>query len=245
MPVQKVCGQCGGQFNVPPRRADEVKFCSRECKTAAGRETIQCPSCAKPFERVKSANARSASAYCSRECYHSSLKGRALVLPVARPRYFKTCETCKVEFRVTKTRAETARFCSRKCQGNNEAWAAECSEKQQGAKGWRWSGGKYFAKSGYVREKRNVLGTSTALLEHRKVIQEAMLKLAPWHPFLIEVNGKKVLSSQIEVHHIDRVRENNELSNLLAVTKDAHAQIHHRNRKPDPWECWPPNPEKW
>lgn len=244
MAVEKVCERCGTKFHVPQRRSETVRFCSWACKDAGGRDTRPCAVCATPVTR-KVSEFRGRSVYCSDACKSKGMTGKPKVLDPARPRYFKTCETCKTEFRVTKTRAETARFCSRDCQGASETWKAQCSEKQQGEKSWRWAGGKYLMSRGYVREKRKCFGIEKAMWEHRRVVLDAMLLAAPTHPFLIEVEGKKTLNPAIEVHHIDRDRKNNALSNLLAVTKEAHAQIHHRKRKPDPWECWPPNPSKW
>jgi hypothetical protein len=72
-----------------------------------------------------------------------------------------------------------------------------------------------------------------------------MLEDDPEHQFLVEVNGHKRLHPDIEVHHIDRVRSNNVRDNLLAVIYTAHAQIHHKGKKPEPWECWPSNPKRW
>lgn len=244
MPVQKVCEQCGTKFAVPPRRAEEVKFCSRECKTAAGRVKLSCGVCGSAFERVRS-ELRGKDAYCSKPCYLTSQKGQPKAANPQRPRYFKTCEECSKEFRVTLTRKDTARFCSRECQGRNAAFRAECSEKQQGEKHWRWQGGRYKTHEGYIRHKRKVYGKEGFTYNHRDVVAQAMAEQCPRHPFLHEVGGRLRLRRKIDVHHIDRNRENNALDNLLAVTKDAHAQIHHRNRKPDPWECWPPNPTKY
>ena len=107
------------------------------------------------------------------------------------------------------------------------------------------AGGKYKTGRGYVRNKRVIHGVQSIASDHRAVITEAMMSEAQGHPFLVVVGGFVRLRHDIEVHHIDRVRENNAITNLLAVTKQAHAQIHHRNRKPEPWECWPPNPVKW
>lgn len=244
MPVEKVCERCGTKFHVPQRRSETVRFCSWACKDAGGRDTRPCTVCATPVTR-KVSEFKGQSVYCSTECKSKGMKGVPKVFASARPRYFKTCETCKTEFRVTKTRAETARFCSRDCQGASEKWKAECSEKQLGEKHWRWEGGRYKDHEGYVHARRRVFGVDVGLREHRQVVLEAMLIEAPNHPFVVEVAGKKTLDASVEVHHIDRDRSNNALWNLLAVTKEAHAQIHHRKRKPDPWECWPPDPLKW
>lgn len=244
MPVSKVCECCGKSFNTPLRRSESVRFCSLDCKTASGRERLSCSCCGNVFERVRS-ELRGKDTYCSKACYLKSMKGKKHPANPLRPRYFKTCETCKQEFRVTETRKDTARFCSRACQSMSTEFKKECSEKQQAEKHWRWTGGKYLTHEGYIRNKRKVFGKEGFVYNHRKVLLDAMLAECPDHPFIEWVDGKPGLSQEIDVHHIDRNRSNNELSNLLAVTKAAHAQIHHRNTKPHPWECWPSNPASW
>lgn len=245
MPVEKVCGQCGVGFSVPNRRHETVKFCSRECKTMAGNATYTCAKCGSLFTRKKSENPGSELRFCSVACSAGARKGRAHKVKPDAPRYYKVCEVCKVKFRVTQTRKDTARFCSKKCLSESPEFRKECSEAQQGEKHWRWGGGLYVSGSGYVRHKRKVLGSEKFNFNHRLVIFNALLDSDPTHPFIVEVEGVKMLDSEIEVHHIDRDRSNNALSNLLAVTKRAHAQIHHRNAKPKPWECWPSNPVRW
>lgn len=244
MAVLKVCACCGKEFSVPNRRHESVKFCSLGCKTNAGWEACTCAKCGVEFRRKKSEAHRGKRTYCSLECNHADKKGRVYSLP-ERPRYFKVCEVCGVEFRVTATRKDTARFCSRECLGESPAFQRECSERQQGDKHWRWAGGLYETGKGYVRHKKKVLGSEEFILNHRTKILNAMLLAEPNHPFIVEVDGVKKLDSAIEVHHIDRDRANNALSNLLAVTKHAHTQIHHRNAKPKPWECWPRDPTHW
>lgn len=244
MPVAKICGSCGKEFLVPQRRSETVKFCSLGCKTKAGRLSATCVKCGVTFEKPKSAT-KTPPKYCSHECYRATIKGSKHKPTPEDQRHYKVCEVCSKTFRVTLTRKDTARFCSRQCQSKSPTFRMEMSEKQQGEKHWRWGGGKWQNHGGYIRHKRQVLGSTEVLLNHRVVIEQAMLATEPNHPFLIEVDGKRRLSSEIEVHHIDRNRANNAFSNLLAVTKDAHAQIHHRNRKPEPWECWPRNPIAW
>lgn len=234
MSVQKVCGHCAKPFLVPPRRSETVKFCSIECKTAGRRVTLTCAACGESFGRPKHlAHVK----YCSNECAYSARKGIQHADRIE-PRYH-TCEVCAVPFRITLTRKDTARFCSRVCQGKSPTHRKHLSDRQRGEKHWRWAGGRYEGKYGYVRVKGHDLASGEFHFEHRRVVEKAMLEMEPNHPFLVEIDDRKKLSREIEVHHIDRDRSNNALSNLLAVTKDAHAQIHHRNRKPEPWECWP------
>jgi hypothetical protein len=245
MPVAKKCEHCGKEFKVPPRRSDEVRFCCRECKSAAGWRVMACPVCGEAFRRKKSDHAESLVSYCSKACYHASRVGEEV--RNKREKTFAVCKECGKQFQITSTRKRIGggKWCSRECQCRSMEWRNACSVAQSGEKHWRWSGGLYKDKTGYIRHKRKVLGVEVQIRNHRLVVLDAILSACPGHPFIIEVDGAKKLSPEIEVHHIDRKRDNNDLSNLLAVTKDAHAQIHHRNRKPRPWECWPPDPVAW
>lgn len=237
MPVQKTCGQCGVEFTVPNRRHETVKFCSIECKNVAKRVTLKCASCGKSFERPKSEDFKK---YCSSACYHSVPRRPVSPDDPRRHQHHHcTCELCGAIFRVTLTRKDTARFCSRTCQSKSPAWRAECSRAQAGDKSWRWAGGLYKRGTGYVRERGPGISSKDCRFQHRLVVEREMLATEPGHPFLVEVDGVKKLDPKIEVHHFDRNRSNNEFTNLLAVTKNAHAQIHHRNRMSERWECWP------
>ena len=234
MPVQKACGHCEKTFLVPSRRSETVKFCSIECKTSAKRVTLTCEACGGSFERERHL---AAAKYCSRQCFHIATKG---VPQRARgEHHHRTCEVCSKSFRVTLTRKDTARFCSRTCQDKSPIYRKHLSDRQRGEKSHRWTGGLYQGKYGYVRVKGHGLDSRKFHFLHRVVVEKAMLEMEPNHPFLVEVDGRKKLDGEIEVHHIDRDRSHNEFPNLLAVTKDAHARIHNGNVQPKPWECWP------
>lgn len=234
MPVQKMCGHCAKPFSVPSRRSETVKFCSTECKTNAKRVTLTCAACAGSFERPKSlAHIK----YCSNACYHSASKG--IAQRARSERHYRTCEVCSTSFRVTFTRKDKARFCSRACQFKSPAYRLEMSERQRGEKSHLWKGGLYTARYGYVRVKGRDRSSREFRFLHRAVVEKAMLEMEPNHPFLVDINGRKKLAPTIDVHHIDRNRSNNAFANLLAVTKSAHAQIHRKDRTPKPWECWP------
>lgn len=239
MPIQKICECCGKEFKTPPRRSDEVRFCSRECKTKAGYVRLKCAKCGVDFSKKKS-DVRGVKSYCSNDCYNADRLGKKHYK--VRARLFKTCIACGKEFEVTLTRVSTAKYCSIDCKAAHPEYRSLSSSSQKGDKHWRWNGGVYVLSCGYIRQHFEINGKQVRDYEHRALILKAMLTECPTHPFIEWVNGEPRLSNAIEVHHIDRDRKNNDLSNLLAVTIEAHAQIHHRNRKPDPWECWPTNP---
>ena len=239
--VQKVCLCCGKEFSTPRRRSDEVKFCSWECRVQAGNKETLCARCGKPFVHKQNEDRQ----YCSKACYHEATKG---VSRNAQPEtwHYLNCEECGKAFHVIASRKGKARFCSKACQHKNPAYLARASESQKGEKSWRWMGGLYQLSNGYISARGvRVYSKGGRRFNHRLVIEQAMMAAEPNHPFLIVIDGVKKLDPAVEVHHIDRKRSNNDLSNLLAVTKPAHARVHHGNHKPHPWECWPSNPERW
>lgn len=50
---------------------------------------------------------------------------------------------------------------------------------------------------------------------------------------LVEINGKKYLSKSYTVHHLDENKLNNDLSNLIIMTKGAHSYYHGKSRNKD------------
>lgn len=245
MPVLNACGHCGDVFSVKPSEAKWRRFCSARCKALHLKVEVTCRQCGKVFQRLKSQipdghEVKFCSTSCRIEAFKPTPKEK-----IVRERVIKICETCGIEFRVPPVRKDTARFCSHKCAGANRKFREKLSEAQSGDRHWRWSGGKYKFKSGYIREKSKRLDVQVVAAGHRMVIVEWMLETDPDHPFLIRVDGMVRLNPEIEVHHIDRVRDNNSRENLLAVTKEAHAKIHHHGKRPNPWECWPQHPLCW
>lgn len=245
----KTCEKCGKAFEIKQSLAAERRYCSQQCRHEAKRITLTCKCCGKTWwtwiSQVQIKGRPGAGQYCSKACVD---KDKAIPQPVKPPRptpIYRTCESCDKTFRIYPGRVDTARFCSRACMGQSAAFRAECSERQQGEKSWRWDGGKYKTHLGYIRLKSCQGGVQRIHFEHTKVILDWMIEEAPDHPFLVPVGKEWRLHPDVEVHHVDRVRSNNARTNLLAVTKTAHARIHHRGRKPDPWECWPTHPTKW
>lgn len=240
---------CESSFSVKNHLSGVRHFCSKQCRTSFKSVDIQCATCGSVFSRLKSQGADVAK-YCSKACANKGLIRPESKRSISnkrpkKPSPVKVCETCKNNFTVIPSRLVSARFCSVKCKGENIDYRKSCSEIQHDEKHWRWSGGKYKTGQGYVRLKRKRQGSETVRFEHTDVMIKWLLDEDPHHPFLVVLDGETRLHPMVEVHHIDRDRSNNDRSNLIAVTKQAHSDIHHKGLQPGPSDCWPPNPQRY
>lgn len=246
MTVRLTCVGCGSGFFTKPYRAEAQKYCNKECRKAhLGKVvTLRCECCGSEFSSYTSQLERNPRRTCSVECRRKLTAAKPRPEKVAREPVFKVCKTCNTEFRVPPSRAETAQYCSTACKGNSPEYREKSSKVQRGEKSRRFTGG-IVVRNGYATQ--DVWGDTKRLetTSHRLIVTEAILAEDPAHPFLTVIDGATRLRPEIHVHHIDRIRLNNSLSNLLAVTAGAHVRIHRNGKKPDPWECWPSNPPRW
>lgn len=105
---------------------------------------------------------------------------------------------------------------------------------RHGEKNPMWKGGKpSVRKDRYlsVRALGHPFATQGNMLEHRLVMERWLRKYQPDSPFLIEIDGKKYLSPDFEVHHKDLSRSNNDISNLQCMTRAEHRAEHQRITK--------------
>lgn len=65
------------------------------------------------------------------------------------------------------------------------------------------------------------------VFEHRLVAEKYLLN----DTNSVEIDGKRYLSKDFEVHHIDHNRKNNDPDNLLVLTKTDHAKLHAKERR--------------
>lgn len=244
MPVQTACIQCQKEFLVKPYQVESRKFCSTKCKNDHHRVSLSCEKCGDPFWAFKSSVESQSRRFCSMSC-RMAVMGKQEKPKKERRKIIKVCKTCGVEFSVPPVREGTAKYCSQKCKGADPEFRKKCSEPQSGDKANRWSGGAYKERRGYLRTRTGVGADKKDTFVHRMIVAKAIAEENPCHPFLVVVGGVVRLRPEIHVHHIDRVRSNNSISNLLAVTQKAHSQIHENGTKPLPWECWPQNPLNW
>lgn len=245
MPSIVKCVECGVNFEVKPYMAETRKFCSTACKNKNGRLTLTCEHCNQPFWVFKSAVEYQSKRFCSMACRKTVMAAKPKPPKVAKEKVFKICKTCGIEFRVPLCRKETAQYCSQKCKGSDPAYKLMSSVAQRGEKSAKFVDGQFLGKDGYMREKAWGHESAVETFAHRVIVAYALAAESPSHPFLTTIDGLTRLRPEIHVHHIDRNKLNNDLSNLLAVTASAHIRLHKSGRKPDPWECWPSNPTNW
>lgn len=64
------------------------------------------------------------------------------------------------------------------------------------------------------------------LQEHRLVAEEHLRERFPGSPFLVRVDGVAYLRPEIDVHHINEIKDDNRVENLQPMTKAQHIAIH-------------------
>ena len=118
-------------------------------------------------------------------------------------RYFQgVCIGCGDDFVDPR---KTAKYCSNMCNNSNNK---QCGEKHR-----RWRGGRCDTTRGYV------------------LIRTGYKKYKFEHIVLMEKKIKRKLVPGVEVvHHINGVKNDNRLSNLIIMTRAQHASHHAKER---------------
>ena len=100
--VKLKCIHCETEYELPPSKAKNSKFCSRQCKDAHKKKQVKivkCPCCGTKFE------AKRGKKYCSRKCYLAENKIERVQLK---------CEYCGTQYEKPKNRQ--TKYCSKTCQ---------------------------------------------------------------------------------------------------------------------------------
>lgn len=111
-----------------------------------------------------------------------------------------------------------------------------------GENNWNW-GGRSPRFKGRVKKGPYILRwcdshpfithhqrTGGYVLEHRLVMEEHLRETAPTSPYLVEVDGVLYLRPEVEVHHVNGVKDDNSVGNLQAMTKAEHTAHHATER---------------
>lgn len=134
------------------------------------------------------------------------------------------CRVCTNSFYVKKSHLRKRRDCSRKCMGISRKgfipWNKGMKLPDYSAdKAFNWKGGKTMEKYGYVyiyapNHPHSIHGRY--VLEHRLVIEKSL---------------GRILEKNEIVHHRNKIRHDNRLSNLQLMTQAEHMRHHTEERK--------------
>lgn len=145
-----------------------------------------------------------------------------------------SCGQCGKEFYVPQSRHDrgNGKFCSNKCR--NESMVGK-SFTPAGI-----DGATVKHSAGYILERcsNHPFNVDGYVMQHRLIIERVMRKKAPDHHFLVEIDSVKYLKRGIEVHHVNEIKHDNRIQNLIACTSAGHKDLH-ASKTPMFSECWP------
>ena len=96
------CSHCKKDYQLPPSKAKNSKYCSRACKDKDNivyKEYVVCEGCNKKIRSVRGKK------FCSKACYNKVVK---------LPRVDLTCGSCGEKY--SKPNNRVTKYCSKKCQ---------------------------------------------------------------------------------------------------------------------------------
>ena len=101
--------------------------------------------------------------------------------------------------------------------------------KNRGLQSPLHKGAEIINSNGYIKiykPDHPLCDKNGRILKHRYIAE----KYIATENQKVSINGIKVLNSDLDVHHIDGNKLNNDISNLLVLTKQEHAMIHQNEK---------------
>ena len=164
--------------------------------------------------------------FCSQKCFNN--------YKIEKNKNCK-CPICGKLFHSKKSHIEKCKniYCSRECfrEAKKEYMKGE-GNHQYGLKGClnsSWKSDRKISTYGYIliRQLDHPFCTKGGFVfEHRLVAEKFLLN----DKNSVEIKGKKYLSPDFCVHHIDGNKQNNNVDNLKILSLKEHASIHSKNR---------------
>lgn len=192
---------------------------------------LKCCNCGKKYEVIPSRQFKSK--YCSKVCSNNAKKAENNV----------DCTYCKKQFymkkfqlnRYTRTRGI---YCSKSCKYNDLKIKMKGDlNHQYGLKGElnsSFKGKEILKKNGnnidirIYKPEHPLSDVNGRVLKHRLLVEENYHQFDA--DFFFFENGIYYLKKEYDVHHIDNNHNNNDILNLLPVTKSEHTKIHNKHK---------------
>lgn len=171
-----------------------------------------CRECGTRFTLRRPSDLRPEGNFCSRSCYAANQRTRTGEQSNRWKGGHVTllCDHCGETFTVSpgkvtnRSTGVTRRFCSRACW--DEA-------RKNGHDAPKWRGGRYIDHQGYV---------SVFAPDHPTAVNNRVRE----HRLVMERKLGRALRRDEHVHHIDGDKTNNDLSNLVVMSKSEHMKLH-------------------
>lgn len=218
--IKKNCLNCGNPFEVLPSRI-HVNYCSSKCRNVsrsqhstnkfngnrftkvAERVNKNCLNCDKEFSITKYLDGNGKGKYCSKVCKDKAHENSKLL----------KCNHCGKEYlrEVSHINESGNNFCSKTC-ANSFFFSGE--------KHWKWNGGKKLLTHGYI----GLLAKDDERADRQGYYSE--------HRLVMEKHIGRKLKPEEVVHHINEIRTDNRIENLmLFANQKEHGKHHAKLRK--------------
>ena len=139
------------------------------------------------------------------------------------------CTVCGKPYHVKPKDLKTTKYCSRKCQNEAKKTYMKGNGNHQygltGDNNSSWKGGRKISSYGYVliwKPEHPFANGDGNVFEHRLVAEKYLLD----DENSVVINGKKYLSKEYCIHHIDFDRTNNKPENLMVMKNTDHMSLH-------------------
>lgn len=184
-----------------------------------------CFICGKEIEITKWGRINQERVFCSNACVAKANK--KIRVPNCK------CIVCGKEYwrQPSHFNRYNSKYCSRKCQyKDKETYMRGAGNHQYGLKGSKnasWHSDERISGYGYrlIRVLDHPFrNCDDMVFEHRLIAEKYLLT----EENSIEVNGKRYLKKGYEVHHKDMNKLNNDVSNLVVLTKAQHRSLHNK-----------------
>ncbi len=131
------------------------------------------------------------------------------------------CGSCGMEF--FRVPFFKQKYCSYECFGKMNA-----GENHYKWKGYKVTGGGYVKI--FQGDEHPFTDSAGYVFEHRLNVESHLRKTDPTSKFLVEVKGNLFLSPTAVVHHKDRNKQNNDISNLEPFSSHSEHLSSHNHR---------------